>query len=148
MLKATERVDVPLSELAATGRRDLDRNLAALKEACATFAPGVSLSECVAKARTALFRTTCVSGWTALFRTTCVSGWTALFRTTCVSGWLLSASANQNPASHRLADSEHNQPLTEYCAHSTDSVYCPCPPTGFVLNANKRFVAFFLWHRL
>jgi len=50
MLKATERVDVPLSELAEIGRRDLDRNLAALKEACATFAPGVSINECVAKA--------------------------------------------------------------------------------------------------
>jgi hypothetical protein len=51
MLKATERVDVPLSALAETGRRDLDRNLAALKEACATFAPGVSITECVAKAQ-------------------------------------------------------------------------------------------------
>jgi hypothetical protein len=51
MLKATERVDVPLSELAEIGRRDLDRNLAALKEACATFAPGVSIIECVAKAQ-------------------------------------------------------------------------------------------------
>ncbi|HEV7745595.1 MAG TPA: DUF885 domain-containing protein [Pyrinomonadaceae bacterium] len=51
MLKATERVDVPLSELAQIGRRDLDRNLAALKEACATFAPGASVTECVAKAQ-------------------------------------------------------------------------------------------------
>jgi len=51
MLKATERVDVPLSELAETGRRDLDRNLAALKEACATFAPGGSITDCVAKAQ-------------------------------------------------------------------------------------------------
>jgi Bacterial protein of unknown function (DUF885) len=50
MLKATERVDVPLSQLAETGRRDLDHNLAALKEACGTFAPGVSITECVAKA--------------------------------------------------------------------------------------------------
>ena len=37
MLKATERVDVPLAELAEVGRKDLDRNLAALKEACGTF---------------------------------------------------------------------------------------------------------------
>lgn len=51
MLKATERVDVPLGELAQTGRRDLDRNIAALKEACATFAPGRSTTECVAKAQ-------------------------------------------------------------------------------------------------
>jgi hypothetical protein len=51
MLKATERVDVQLSELAEIGRRDLDRNLVALKEACAAFAPGVSITECVAKAQ-------------------------------------------------------------------------------------------------
>jgi hypothetical protein len=51
MLKATERVDVPLAELAAVGRKDLDRNLAALKEACNTFAPGKSITECVAKAQ-------------------------------------------------------------------------------------------------
>lgn len=51
MLKATERVDVPLEKLAAIGRQDLDRNLAALKEACATFAPGLSIKECVAKAQ-------------------------------------------------------------------------------------------------
>jgi hypothetical protein len=51
MLKATERVDVPLDELAQIGRRDLDRNLAALKEACATFAPGATVMDCVAKAQ-------------------------------------------------------------------------------------------------
>jgi hypothetical protein len=51
MLKATERVDVPLGELAEVGRKDLDRNLAALKEACATFAPGKSITECIAKAQ-------------------------------------------------------------------------------------------------
>ena len=51
MLKATERVDVPLAELAEVGRKDLDRNLAALKEACGMFAPGKSITECVAKAQ-------------------------------------------------------------------------------------------------
>ena len=51
MLKATERVDVPLEKLAEVGRQDLDRNLAALKEACATFAPGLPITECVAKAQ-------------------------------------------------------------------------------------------------
>lgn len=50
MLKATERVDVPLEKLAEIGRQDLDRNLAALKEACSTYAPGKSITECVAKA--------------------------------------------------------------------------------------------------
>jgi hypothetical protein len=51
MLKATERVDVPLSELAEVGRKDLERNIAALKEACATFDPGKPITECVAKAQ-------------------------------------------------------------------------------------------------
>jgi hypothetical protein len=51
MLKATERVDVPLDELAQIGRKDLDRNLAALKDACNTFAPGATVMECVAKAQ-------------------------------------------------------------------------------------------------
>jgi hypothetical protein len=50
MLKATERVDVPLDKLAEVGRKDLERNLAALKEACATYAPGMPVAECVAKA--------------------------------------------------------------------------------------------------
>ncbi len=51
MLKATERVDVPLEKLAEVGRKDLDRNLAALKEACSTYDPGKSITECVAKAQ-------------------------------------------------------------------------------------------------
>ena len=33
----TERVDIPLEELELVGRKDLERNLAALKEACAAF---------------------------------------------------------------------------------------------------------------
>jgi hypothetical protein len=40
MLRQTERVDVPLAELEAAGRRELDRNLAALQAACAELAPG------------------------------------------------------------------------------------------------------------
>ena len=51
MLKATERVDVPLDKLAAAGRQDLQRNLDALKTACASYAPGKSTSECVAQAQ-------------------------------------------------------------------------------------------------
>ena len=46
MLYATERVDIPLDQLEAIGRKDLDRNLASLKEACAQFAPGKTLAEC------------------------------------------------------------------------------------------------------
>jgi hypothetical protein len=47
MLCATERVDVPLAELEAAGRRDLERNLAALREACAALAPGKPVADCV-----------------------------------------------------------------------------------------------------
>jgi uncharacterized protein (DUF885 family) len=50
MLRATERVDIRLDELEQAGRRDLDRNLAALKEACASYAPGKTIAECVEKA--------------------------------------------------------------------------------------------------
>ena len=49
MLFATERVNTPLDQLEAIGRRDLERNLAALKEACAQFAAGKTLAQCVAK---------------------------------------------------------------------------------------------------
>jgi hypothetical protein len=51
MLKATERVDVPLAQLKEIADRDLDRNLAALKEACNVFAAGENLEKCVAKAQ-------------------------------------------------------------------------------------------------
>jgi uncharacterized protein (DUF885 family) len=50
MLGATERVDVPLDQVEAAGKEDLARNLARLREACAQFAPGKSLSACVASA--------------------------------------------------------------------------------------------------
>ena len=49
MLAATEAVDVPLDELEAVGRADLKRNQAALKAACATYAPGASLAACMTK---------------------------------------------------------------------------------------------------
>ena len=52
MLSATEGVDVPIDELERVGRADLERNLASLKEACGQYAPGKSLTECVAKAQT------------------------------------------------------------------------------------------------
>ena len=48
MLLATERVDVPLAVLEEAGRRDLERNSAALREACAAFAPGKLIADCVA----------------------------------------------------------------------------------------------------
>jgi uncharacterized protein DUF885 len=49
MLWDTERVNVSLEELEEAGRRDLERNLAALLEACAAFAPGLSPVECLAR---------------------------------------------------------------------------------------------------
>ena len=51
MLRVTERVDVPLEELELVGRKDLERNLAALAEACAAFAPKATLAACVEKMR-------------------------------------------------------------------------------------------------
>ena len=50
MLWATERVDTPLEELERIGRADLARNQAALREACARYAPGATLLACVQKA--------------------------------------------------------------------------------------------------
>ncbi len=49
MLWETERVDVPLDELEAAGRRELERNLAAFREACAALAPGLSPEEVLAR---------------------------------------------------------------------------------------------------
>ena len=49
MLKATERVDVPLDTLLAAGRADLERNTQALRDACAQYLPGGALPACVAK---------------------------------------------------------------------------------------------------
>lgn len=49
MLYATERVGMPLERLEALGKSDLERNLAALKEACARYAPGKTMQECVGK---------------------------------------------------------------------------------------------------
>lgn len=50
MLRATEAVDVPLDALEAAGRADLERNQAALRTACAGFAPGKSVAACLERA--------------------------------------------------------------------------------------------------
>ena len=50
MLRMTEGIDVSLETLTAAGQADLERNLAALTEACQEYAAGASLSDCVAKA--------------------------------------------------------------------------------------------------
>jgi uncharacterized protein (DUF885 family) len=50
MLRMTEGVDIPLGRLEEIGKRDLERNLSALKHACEEFAPGKSVAECMAEA--------------------------------------------------------------------------------------------------
>jgi hypothetical protein len=49
MVKQTEQVDLPVDQIEAAGRADLDRNTAALKAECGTYAPKASLAQCVAK---------------------------------------------------------------------------------------------------
>ena len=49
MLRRTELVDVPLAQLKDAAERDLARNLAALRAACAAYAPGQSDESCIAK---------------------------------------------------------------------------------------------------
>src|SRR5688572_5696813 len=51
MLRETERVDMPLEDLELVGRKDLERNLAALREACAELAPKATLAACVNRMR-------------------------------------------------------------------------------------------------
>jgi hypothetical protein len=50
MVRSTEGMNFDVETLQAMARRDLDANLAALREACASFAPGNDLSACVASA--------------------------------------------------------------------------------------------------
>jgi uncharacterized protein DUF885 len=49
MLKDTEEVDVPVEQVEAAGRADLERNTQALKAECATYLPKGTLAACVAK---------------------------------------------------------------------------------------------------
>jgi hypothetical protein len=51
MLRETERVDIPLEELELVGRKDLERNLLALREACTAFTPNATLTVCVERMR-------------------------------------------------------------------------------------------------
>src|SRR4030095_15314303 len=46
MMWATEKVDVSIARLKEIGERDMERNLAALRAACARYAPGKSLADC------------------------------------------------------------------------------------------------------
>ncbi len=49
MLKDTEAVATPLSDLERVGEADLKRNQDALKDACGQFAPGATIQACVTK---------------------------------------------------------------------------------------------------
>jgi hypothetical protein len=49
MVKQTEQVDLPVEQIEAAGRADLDRNTAALKAECSTYAAKASLAQCVGK---------------------------------------------------------------------------------------------------
>ena len=42
-------MDVPLEGLEAAGRRELERNLSALRETCRQWAPSLSVEECLAR---------------------------------------------------------------------------------------------------
>jgi len=52
MLRATEKIDVPLPRLKEIAERDLERNLAALREACNALVPGQSMAACMASMQT------------------------------------------------------------------------------------------------
>ena len=49
MLKDTEMVDMPVAQIEAAGKADLERNTAALRRECAAFLPKASLAACIAK---------------------------------------------------------------------------------------------------
>jgi hypothetical protein len=49
MIRDTEMVDTPLAELERIGRADLQRNRDALVAACAQYAPGASVPDCMAR---------------------------------------------------------------------------------------------------
>jgi Bacterial protein of unknown function (DUF885) len=51
MLKSTEQVDIPLAQLTDIGRADLERNMDALKAACAQYLPKGTLAACTGKMR-------------------------------------------------------------------------------------------------
>jgi uncharacterized protein (DUF885 family) len=49
MVAQTEGVSVPVDQIEAAGRADLERNTEALKTECATYAPKGSIQQCIAK---------------------------------------------------------------------------------------------------
>ena len=51
MLRATEGVEISLQELEEIGRRDLERNLTSLREACRNYAPDKTINACIEMAQ-------------------------------------------------------------------------------------------------
>jgi len=51
MLRRTEQVDVPLDRLREIGEQDMERNLAALEQACGKLVPGRTIAQCIEQAR-------------------------------------------------------------------------------------------------
>ncbi len=51
MLRATERVEIPLERLKRAGEEELSRNLGSLARAAARYAPGATVAEAVARAQ-------------------------------------------------------------------------------------------------
>ena len=49
MVKDTEMVDLPIEQIEAAGRADLERNTAAIKAECANYLPKGTIAACVAK---------------------------------------------------------------------------------------------------
>ena len=49
MVRMTENVTTPVDKLEEIGRADLERNLAALTEACKQYAPGATIEKCIEK---------------------------------------------------------------------------------------------------
>jgi hypothetical protein len=49
MVKDTEGVDLPVAQIEAAGRADLERNTAALESECAGYAPKATITQCIAK---------------------------------------------------------------------------------------------------
>jgi hypothetical protein len=51
MVRETEGIDTPIAQIKAVGQADLERNTAALKQTCASYAPGKTPMECVTKSK-------------------------------------------------------------------------------------------------
>jgi hypothetical protein len=51
MLQASERIDVPPARLKAMAERDVERNIASLRQACSSYAPDATTEACVARMR-------------------------------------------------------------------------------------------------